>query len=44
MAKLAQDSKAHRFDAQGKWCVCARRVRVLTWGELLRERCTWMTK
>ena len=41
--KLAQDSKAHRFGAQGKWGVCARRVRVLTWGDLRRERCTWMT-
>ena len=32
--ELAQDSKAHRFDAQGKWGVCARKVRALTWGNL----------
>jgi len=32
--ELAQDSKAHRFDAQGKWGVCARKVRALTWGDL----------
>ena len=41
--ELALDSEAHRFDAQGKWGVCARRVRVLTWGDLRRERCNWMT-
>ena len=39
--KLAQDSKAHRFGAQGKWGVCARRVRVLTWGDL-RSMAVWL--
>ena len=41
--KLAHDSKAHRFDAYGKCGVCALTVRVLTWGDLRRERCDWMT-
>ena len=41
--ELAQDSKAHRFDAYGKCGVCAQKVCVLTWGDLHRVRCNWMT-
>ena len=41
--ELAHGSEAHRFDAYGKCGVCARKVRVLTWGDLHRERCDWMT-
>ena len=41
--KLAHDGKAHRFDAYGKCGACALTVRVLTWGDLRRERCEWMT-
>jgi hypothetical protein len=43
MAKLAHDSKAHRFDAYSKCGVCAQKVCVLTWGDLHRERCNWTT-
>ena len=42
-ARQAHDSEAHRFDAYGKCGVCALTVRVLTWGDLRRERCDWMT-
>ena len=41
--ELAHDSEAQRFDAYGKCGVCARTVRVLTWGDLRRKRCNWMT-
>ena len=41
--ELAHDSEAHRFDAYGKCGVCAQTVRVLTWGDLRRERSDWKT-
>ena len=40
--ELAHDSKAHRYAAYGKCGACAPTVRVLTWGDLHRERCVWM--
>ena len=36
--ELAHDSKAHRYAAYGKCGACAPTVRVLTWGDLRRER------
>ena len=41
--ELAHDGEAHRFDAYGKCGVCAQKVCVLTWGDLHRVRCNWMT-
>jgi hypothetical protein len=40
--ELAHDSKAHRYAAYGKCGACAPTVRVLTWGDLHRERCASM--
>ena len=40
--ELAHDSKAHRYAAYGKCGACASTVRVLTWGDLHRERCALM--
>lgn len=40
--ELAHDSKAHWYGAHGKCGACALTVRVLTWGDLHRERCDWM--
>ena len=40
--ELAHDSKAHRYGAYGKCGACAPTVRVLTWGDLHRERCASM--
>jgi len=37
--ELAHDSEAHRYAAYGKCGACAPTVRVLTWGDLRRERC-----
>ena len=37
--ELAHVSKAHRYAAYGKCGACAPTVRVLTWGDLHRERC-----
>ena len=37
--ELAQDSKAHRYGAYGKCSACARKHRVLTWGDLTGVRC-----
>ena len=37
--ELAQDSEAHRYAAYGKCGACAPTVRVLTWGDLHRQRC-----
>ena len=42
--ELAHDSKAHRYAAYGKCGACAPTVRVLTWGDLRRERGMWMGK
>lgn len=40
--ELAHDSKAQRYGAYGKCGACASTVRVLTWGDLHRERCVSM--
>ena len=40
--ELAHGSEAHRYAACGKCGACAPTVRVLTWGDLHRERCAWM--
>ena len=40
--ELAHDSKAHRYAAYGKCGACAPTARVLTWGDLHRERCALM--
>lgn len=40
--KLAHDSEAQRYAAYGKCGACAPTVRVLTWGDLHRERCVSM--
>ncbi len=42
--ELAHDSKAHRYAAYGKCGACAPIVRVLTWGDLHRERCVSMVQ
>ena len=44
MAKLAHDSKAHRYAAYGKCGACAPTVRASTWGDLHRGRCALMVK
>ena len=36
--ELAHDSEAHRYDRHGKCGACARKHRVLTWGDLPRKR------